>query len=61
MNQILNNGDQPCNNFMVGDHGMYTSPNTPQPHECPDCLGTRYFCANCNRDHHENGWESCKK
>ena len=46
-------GSQPCNNFIP-------STDDPQPHECPDCLGKRRFCTNCNRDHHDGGWWGCR-
>lgn len=49
---------QPCEKFetyLVSVLGY-----GPQPHECPLCGGTRYFCANCNTDHHEGGWNICK-
>lgn len=51
-------GKQPCNSF------------TPQEdvgfgyslYQCLKCDGlqARAFCLNCLRDHHANGWETCK-
>ena len=46
-------GDQPCQAFCRGD-------DNPHDHYCATCDGLRAFCANCNRDHHEAGWETCK-
>ena len=43
---------QPCEFYFMDD-------DDPYPHCCPDCEGLRYFCANCHKDHHKNGWESC--
>lgn len=50
--------EQPCNNFKPAsnDEGYET---TKYPHQCPICKGWRGFCLNCNKDHHENGWDSC--
>ena len=33
-------------------------------HECVFCrdgIGTVSFCENCNRDHHNDGYETCKR
>lgn len=46
---------QPCANFRSPDWEQYP----PQPHECPRCGGTRYFCMNCSTDHHKGGWNTC--
>ncbi len=50
-------GDQPCKKFTPDEeyeHLEYT-------HECPICFDVRVFCKNCYKDHHANGWESCKE
>jgi len=54
-----NVGSQPCDDFTEHpdeflDCGIYMA------HECPVCWKKRWYCGNCNRDHHEGGWESCK-
>jgi hypothetical protein len=46
-------GDQPCQAFCRGD-------DNPHDYYCPICDGLRAFCANCHRDHHEAGWDTCK-
>ena len=59
---------QPCDRFTSGDDGYYG----PTPHECfapfnePGARlcgedgGRVYFCANCRRDHHADGYNSCR-
>lgn len=42
---------QPCSNFQSKDD--------MQPHQCPWCEGTRYFCQHCSTDHHVGGWQVC--
>jgi hypothetical protein len=54
----LNRSDQPCQNYIPPDWEQ-ESPYGPQPHQCPECGGIRYFCGNCNTDHHEGGWWGC--
>lgn len=53
----LNQEDQPCQHFKAREvspfHGGAVG------HWCPNCDGTRYFCANCCTDHHEGGWQPC--
>lgn len=57
----LNQGQQPCNNYTAGEDDVSVLNAGPIPHQCPNCFdGLRYFCTNCTRDHHENGWETCK-
>ena len=59
-NAELSRGDQPCASFLPHQNDMaYLSNSKPQPHSCPKCNGTRYFCGNCFKDHHEGGWQSC--
>ena len=50
--------DQPCQNFQVAEESCDHS-GDPQPYCCPDCGKLRYFCKNCSKDHHENGWSIC--
>jgi hypothetical protein len=47
---------QPCDAFKAHEQSMIGG---AQPHQCPICGGTRYFCGNCYTDHHEGGWNSC--
>jgi hypothetical protein len=56
-------GQQPCRYLIRGDadipalgHG-----NQANVHICPVCSGFRTWCENCRRDHHANGWETCKE
>jgi predicted RNA-binding Zn-ribbon protein involved in translation (DUF1610 family) len=49
--------DQPCDDFEENETSLMT--NEAVPHECPECGGTRYSCANCKRDHHKDGWKLC--
>lgn len=57
-------GEQPCYNFQPGRHSLLG--DYPIPHECYRkdddgnyCKGKRWFCYNCNSDHHSLGWETC--
>lgn len=45
-------GRQPCDDFKKVSFDTFT-------HQCPHCNGTRAFCANCNTDHHSDGWQLC--
>ena len=53
-------GKQPCNEYNPqlesNEHGIWDN-----QHQCYKCGGVVSFCLNCNRDHHENGYESCVK
>lgn len=52
-------GKQPCSNFSPqleeNEHAVW-----PNEHQCYKCGGTVSFCINCSKDHHENGYETCK-
>ena len=50
-------GKQPCDNLSPNEDENWFGASQ---HECPKCCGLRMFCTNCNRDHHKNGWDSCK-
>jgi hypothetical protein len=54
-------GQQPCNNFKgkVEHHAYGSWVNEHQCYRCRDDT-TVSWCENCNRDHHENGYETCK-
>ncbi len=56
---------QPCQNF-TDDVCIQGLPNV---HECfapfddsgdPRCGGIVRFCTNCNSDHHDGGYQTCK-
>jgi uncharacterized protein YfaT (DUF1175 family) len=47
---------QPCENFQPGEC-QFT--DRGDPHQCQRCGGTVRFCANCNIDHHDGGWNTC--
>jgi len=56
-------GEQPCSAFraeMTGnEYGMWEN-----VHECVFCpagKATVSFCENCSRDHHDGGYETCKR
>lgn len=55
-------GKQPCANFLRGDADIMAlgEGNRMNCHQCPICEGNRAWCDNCCRDHHDNGWETCK-
>ena len=55
-------GEQPCENFRRSDADVAAlgAGNGMDCHQCPICEGNRAHCINCNIDHHDNGWESCK-
>ena len=51
---------QPCADFKPAEICPHTG--NPQPHECYLCKdenALRYFCNNCHKDHHSDGWNSC--
>ena len=50
-------GQQPCDTFTPDEFTM--TPLGHSVHQCPTCGGRRAFCSNCNRDHHDGGWEAC--
>ena len=47
-------GKQPCKDFKPQNDGFGTN-----RHSCYKCDKTVSFCENCNRDHHEDGYETC--
>ena len=47
---------QPCSDFQNPYHDPTGLENS---HICPRCGGIRHMCRNCNRDHHDGGWQSC--
>ena len=48
-------GDQPCDSFKPNDNeGLFFE------HECIGCT-TVATCENCFLDHHEEGFQTCKK
>lgn len=53
-------GEQPCERFNQqldgNEYGAWGN-----IHECYKCSGKVSFCVNCCRDHHENGYETCKQ
>jgi len=54
-------GQQPCNNFNPQiEYNEYAQ--WSNRHECyKHCGKTVSFCENCCRDHHEDGYDSCKQ
>jgi len=55
-------GRQPCTNYKP-EMAVRWDSLWPNEHECVFCRdggGTVSFCENCNRDHHSNGYETCK-
>lgn len=51
-------GKQPCSKFKSMDEDYRFSGNV---HSCIYCNNkTVSFCENCCKDHHENGYETCK-
>lgn len=55
-------GRQPCQSFLRGDADVMAlgDGNRLNLHQCPRCCGNRAWCDNCNSDHHDGGWETCK-
>lgn len=53
-------GKQPCNNFNPQIEAN-TYAQWENEHQCYKCGGIVSYCLNCYRDHHENGYETCKK
>lgn len=51
-------GKQPCNNFESANENAGWSGNV---HQCIRCYGEVSFCDNCKKDHHNNGYETCKR
>lgn len=53
-------GKQPCNDFKGQiehhEHGSWEN-----RHQCYKCGGIVSFCENCYKDHHDNGYETCKE
>lgn len=56
-------GEQPCNDFS----GYEVEWGDIERHTCygfsdggRQCDETVSFCQNCNKDHHENGYQNCK-
>jgi hypothetical protein len=54
-------GKQPCANFNPKRDGNAHA-EWDNVHQCTFCGGdvTVSFCLTCYRDHHENGWQTCK-
>ena len=51
-------GQQPCSKFDPEDQYVHQG----FTHQCYRCeTGSVVFCKNCCRDHHEWGYETCKK
>lgn len=52
-------GIQPCDKLQRREGWM----QLPNVHQCFWCGGdvTVTFCENCYFDHHENGWNTCKR
>jgi hypothetical protein len=52
-------GQQPCSDLTrqweANVHGQWLN-----VHECYRCEKTVTYCENCRRDHHEDGYETCK-
>jgi len=52
-------GQQPCENFRPqlerNEYAIWTN-----RHECYKCGGSVSFCEHCKKDHHANGYETCK-
>jgi hypothetical protein len=55
---LYKKGRQPCVNFSAANEDHRWAGNV---HECYNCQSTVSFCENCCKDHHENGYEHCKK
>ncbi len=55
-------GEQPCQDYRPSeaDSDELCGTGIANVHQCPICWGRRSFCDNCHRDHHEQGWETCK-
>ncbi len=59
-------GEQPCNDFRAEIEGNAYA-TWDNEHECyapfepgkPKCGGVVSWCANCRRDHHDQGYETC--
>ena len=54
-------GEQPCGFYTPqidgNEYGTWEN-----QHECMRCEGSIVsFCLNCYRDHHANGYETCKR
>jgi len=60
--QRFTTGEQPCAGFLRGDADVAAlgPGNRMNLHQCPKCEGNRAWCDNCQRDHHDGGWETCK-
>lgn len=56
-------GKQPCQAFLRGDADIAAlgEGNRRNLHQCPKCSGNRAWCDACNTDHHDGGWETCKR
>jgi hypothetical protein len=52
-------GKQPCANYNpqmeMNEHAIWEN-----VHECYRCKSNVSFCLNCMRDHHLDGYETCK-
>ena len=58
-NVLYTVGKQPCDNFKpqmeANEYAMWEN-----LHQCYRCGGEVSFCLNCYKDHHKNGYETCK-
>jgi hypothetical protein len=54
-------GAQPCQSLLRGDADIAAlgEGNRRNLRVCPKCDGHRAWCDNCNRDHHDGGWQTC--
>lgn len=59
-NEDYSVGRQPCQNLKRAPGDIAAAPELANVHECyKRCGKTVSFCENCNRDHHEGGYETC--
>ncbi len=55
-------GEQPCDNYRGhlerNEYAVWTN-----EHQCMFCRGEEVvsWCENCNKDHHQYGWDTCKR
>lgn len=52
-------GRQPCQEFKPKRDGNGYG-EWDNRHECYRCAGLVSFCENCTRDHHADGYETCR-
>jgi len=63
---MFNTGRQPCKNFSPEnesrlERGYLTIWQNLQQCVYCDNENTVSYCLNCNKDHHEKGYENCKR